>query len=158
VAFPGGARISHDPADPVPTLGGRGMGGPAPSGAFEQSAIEARADVAVFTGPALTRDVVAGGEARVSVEVEADGEVDLAVRLCDVHPDGRSFNVVDAVQRVRGGVVGLNLGSLLHTFRAGHRLRLQVACSNYPRLELHPRHAVDVRLGRVALALPEIDR
>jgi uncharacterized protein len=65
--------------------------------------------------------------------------VDWVVRLCDVHPDGRSINVCDGVLRVEGAdqprAHTVDLWSTSMVFLAGHRLRVHVTTSSFPRWE-----------------------
>jgi putative CocE/NonD family hydrolase len=71
--------------------------------------------------------------------VATDGETtDWVVRLCDVHPDGRSYNVVDGIRRVEGVAdepitVDVDLYSTSMLFKSGHRIRVQVTSSCFPR-------------------------
>ena len=70
------------------------------------------------------------------------------MKLCDVHPDGRVFNIVDSVRRVRltPGVpqsIEVMVGSTAHCYLPGHRVRLEVSSSNFPRLDRNPSTAED---------------
>jgi putative CocE/NonD family hydrolase len=65
------------------------------------------------------------------------------VKLCDVDPDGRSLNVVDSVRRTAAepGVpvdVEVDMGSTAWRFPSGHRIRLHVCGSNFPRFDANP--------------------
>jgi predicted acyl esterase len=76
---------------------------------------------------------------RVTLEAWVEGAGDLVARLCDVHSDGRSFNVTDGILRVQvAGRVEVDLWSTAYRFAAGHRLRLQVCASDFPRYDLNP--------------------
>ncbi len=93
----------------------------------------------VFTSDVLTEDVEVTGRVRASLQAATDGETtDWVVRLCDVHPDGRSFNVVDGIRRVEGVAgepmtVEVDLYSTSMLFERGHRIRVQVTSSCFPR-------------------------
>ena len=68
---------------------------------------------------------------------------DVTVKLVDVHPDGRAFNVVDSVRRAaiapgEPHTVEVEVGSTAMVFAAGHRLRVEVSSSNFPRLDRNP--------------------
>ena len=132
----------YDPADPTPVVGGtllRRSGG-----RREQSRIEARADVVVFTSDVLTTDVEVIGEITAEIHVSSDLEhFDVFVRLCDVDTDGRSYNVCDGIERVSplrwprptDGIwtVPVVLWPTAQRFRAGHRIRVQVSSGAHPR-------------------------
>jgi putative CocE/NonD family hydrolase len=144
----GQTGFRYDPADPVPTRGGRALF--VPDGPWEQSPVEQREDVVVFTGPPLGQDTTVMGLVEAEVFFATTGRsADVTVKLCDVHPDGRSFNVVDSVRRHEfepGRVerVPVSVGRVAHTFLAGHRIRVQVSSSNFPRLDRNPSNTADV--------------
>ena len=99
-------------------------------------------------------------------------DLDLAVRLSDVYPDGRSMLVLDGIQRARmrcgddrecmliPGVpteITVDLWSTAIVFNAGHRIRISVSGSNAPRFEVNPNHGGDLNGEESAiLALPEL--
>ncbi|WP_436535839.1 CocE/NonD family hydrolase [Actinoplanes sp. HUAS TT8] len=132
----------YDPADPTPALGGPAL---APnSGPVDNSAHEDRADVLTFTSAALPQAVEVLGEPTATISLRSDREnTDLFVRLCDVHPDGKSWTVCDGIQRIgRDGSerdddgvreVTVSLWPTAHRFRAGHRIRVQVSSGAHPR-------------------------
>jgi putative CocE/NonD family hydrolase len=133
-------RFRYDPADPTPTVGGRLL--TAGAGVRDNAALEARPDVAVFTGPPLDTGLDVLGTVVVELEHGTDNpHADLFVRLCDVDGRGRSRNVTDALVRLtpdtshgaRGGPVRLELTGCAHRFAAGHRVRVLVAGGSHPR-------------------------
>ncbi len=139
-------RYRYDPADPTPALSGPVLGS-RPAGPVDNRELEARADVLVFTGTALDADldVIGPVSARLHVTASA-GYADFFVRLCDVHPDGRSLNVCDGLIRLRpdepdaaaadaDGIrpVTVELWPTAHRFARGHRIRLQVSSGAVPR-------------------------
>jgi uncharacterized protein len=133
-------EFTYDPTDPVPTLGGPTVMTPQfPSGPFEQARVEARDDVLVFTSEPLQRDLDVTGRVRVVLHAESSApSTDWIARLCDVHPDGRSFNLCDGIVRVAEGAdtlrpIEIDLWSTSNAFLAGHRLRVHVTSSNFPR-------------------------
>jgi putative CocE/NonD family hydrolase len=130
----------YDPAHPVPTLGGQTVLPAAfPAGPRDQAHVEARDDVCVFTSEPLQRDLEVTGRIRVVLHAESSApSTDWVARLCDVHPDGRSFNLCDGILRVEQGAdhlheIEIDLWSTSNVFFAGHRLRVQVTSSNFPR-------------------------
>jgi putative CocE/NonD family hydrolase len=135
----GFSELMHDPAHPVPTRGGGHLLASHPRGPVDQAHVEARDDVLVFTSRVLTEDLESTGRVRAILHVESDApSADWVVRLCDVGPDGRSLNVCDGISRINaqpGGVqrVEVDLWSTSNVFLAGHRLRVQVTNSCFPR-------------------------
>lgn len=138
-------ELAYDPADPVPTLGGNTL--PLPSyaaGPFDQGPVEQRPDVLVFSSAPLERDLEVTGRVRVVLHAASSTpSADWIARLCDVHPDGRSYNVCDGIRRVERGADGcqrieVDLWSTSNVFLAGHRLRVQVTSSCFPRWDRTP--------------------
>ncbi len=135
-------RFHYDPADPTPSpagplltpLGGR----------VDNAAVERRPDMLVYTGARLTAPVEAIGPASATLYVRASVEhFDVAVRVCDVDPQGRSWNVCDGLRRIRPGdaapdadgvrAVEVPLWPIGYRWAAGHRIRVQVAAAAWPR-------------------------
>jgi hypothetical protein len=147
--------FSLDPEHPVPTVGGNIlMKQSYVRGPVEQTRVEQHPDVLTFTSEPMTAEMEATGRVRFTCWVAADTvDTDVVARLCDVHPDGRSYNIVDGILRLRfrnglasptpltpGEVVQaeVDLWSTSHVFLAGHRLRLQVRASDFPRYDRCP--------------------
>ncbi len=137
--------LSHNPVEPVPTMGGRVLGPFLPlPGPVDQRPVEGRPDVAVFTGAVLADPLPVVGRVSADVEVESTGRsLDVCVTLSDVHPDGRSFHVLDGIRRVSSEpgermVVRVDVGSIAHSFGTGHRVRLRVSGSCFPRFDVNP--------------------
>ena len=83
---------TYDPASPVPTVGGIQL--TIPAGPMDQKKVEERDDVLVFTSTPLTAPMEVTGRVRAKIWISADvPDTDLIARLCDVYPDGRSFNL-----------------------------------------------------------------
>ncbi|WP_340115030.1 CocE/NonD family hydrolase [Maribellus mangrovi] len=143
----------YDPENPVPSLGDNdwGMIPEMRSGSFDQSGIELREDVLVFSTPVLEKDIQVTGFAKVIIYLSSDVEdTDLTAKLVDVHPNGKAFNVAESIQRVRwrqgyteptfmkeGQVYKVEIGPLItsNAFKKGHRIRLEISSSNFPRFE-----------------------
>jgi putative CocE/NonD family hydrolase len=130
----------YDPADPVITRGGNlVMSTEFPAGPFDQREAEARDDVLVFTTPPLDEDLEITGRVRATLFAATDGpSTDWVVRLCEVDANGVSRNIVDGITRVhtepgRIDEVEIDLWSTSIVIKAGHRLRVQVTSSNFPR-------------------------
>jgi putative CocE/NonD family hydrolase len=133
-------RYRYDPADPTPSVGGIGM---LTGGAVDNRALEARPDVLVYTSDELPEplEVIGPVEAELCVGSSLD-HADFFVRLCDVHPDGRSVNVCDGLQRfdpvsIRRAEDGTFTAAVAmwpvgYRFAPGHRLRIQVSSGAHP--------------------------
>ncbi len=153
VTAPGAERPDHfeyDPKNPVPTIGGRLCCGPAiPPGPFDQRPNESRQDVLVFSTSPLERDLEVTGF--VSLEVYASTsakDTDFTALLADVDPTGYARFLTDGIVRARyrnstrqpeeivpGQVYKytIDLWATSNVFKAGHRIRLYVTSSNFPR-------------------------
>lgn len=148
-------RYVYDPRDPVPTVGGAtflpGLFVAANAGPRDQRAVEARPDVLVYTSDELTRDLEVTGPIVLVLYATSDAlDTDFTGKLVDVHPDGRAMLLTDGILRARyrdghatpkplvpGDVVRLeiDLVATSNVFRAGHRIRLEVSSSNFPRFD-----------------------
>lgn len=145
----------YDPHDPVPTVGGAtflpGLFVAANAGPRDQRAVEARADVLTYTSAVLTRDLEVTGPVRLVLYVRSDApDTDFTGKLCDVYPDGRAMILTDGILRaryresftaprpLRAGEIHrleIDLVATANVFRAGHRIRLEVSSSNFPRFD-----------------------
>jgi uncharacterized protein len=145
----------YNPLDPVPTLGGNNLGhAGTPPGQREQASIERRGDVLVYTSEPLDRDLNIIGPVRALLHASSTAlDTDFTVKLCDVYPDGKSYNVCDGLLRARyrdgseapsliepGRVYAFDIDCWVTamTFLKGHRLRVQVSSSNFPRFDRNP--------------------
>jgi uncharacterized protein len=146
-------EFTYDPANPVPSLGGHTCctGTDTEAGGYDQSAIELRDDVLVYTSAVLERDVEVAGRIRAQLWVSSSAvDTDFTVKLVDVYPDGTAYNVQEGVRRMRyrnslreahmmqPGLpyrAEVDLHSSANTFLAGHRIRVEISSSNYPRIE-----------------------
>ena len=132
----------YNPHDPTPAVGGAGLN-MRTSGRKEQRAREHRRDVLTYTSPVLAEDLTVIGPVMATLYLRSTLEhTDFFVRLCDVTPKGRSYNVCDGIARLIPGSVTkqedgtfrleVAIGPTAMTFRAGHRLRLQVSSGAHP--------------------------
>ena len=146
----GSDTFTYDPMNPVPSLGGGVCcnRGASLGGSFDQRGIEARADVLVYTSEPLEEALDVTGFVRARLYVSSDArDTDFTVKLVDVHPDGSAWNVDDTILRARyregfdkeifmepGQVYELNptAMSTSYEFKAGHRIRVEVASSKFP--------------------------
>ena len=138
----GRRRFRYDPADPTPSVGGPRLMGTV-AGIRDNRRLEARPDVLVYTSAPLAAPVEAVGPVRAVVRTTSSvPSFDVFVRVCDVHPDGRSVNICDGLTRVAtaDGVleVDVELWPMAHVFGAGHRIRVQVSGGAHPRWSRNP--------------------
>ena len=131
-----------DPDHPVPTIGGRNLF--LLSGPNDQRSIESRKDVVVFTTPPLQEDFEVTGQMFFKVFFTSSfPDTDVAVRLTDVYPDGKSLLIADGITRTghkeemskEPQELTVDLCSTSIVFAKGHSIRISVAGSNYPRYE-----------------------
>ena len=143
----------YDPMNPVPTHGGNFccLGSAETPGSYDQRPNEARHDVLVYTSEPLEQNLEVTGPIEVTLYVSSDArDTDFTVKLVDVEADGTAWNIVESIQRVRyregydrevfmepGEVYELQFAPLVtsNEFEAGHRIRIEVSSSNYPRFE-----------------------
>jgi putative CocE/NonD family hydrolase len=132
------AEFTYDPADPTPTIGGRML---ARTGGYtDDTALAARRDVAVFTGPTLHAPLEVLGCPVLELAHTSDNpHADLFVRLSEVDPAGASRNVSEAFVRLDPAAatnnIRLELDAVAHRFAACNRIRLVVAGGSHPRWE-----------------------
>lgn len=145
--------FTYDPANPVPSLGGNVCctGNAIEGGAFDQRENEARQDVLVYTTEPLAEGVEVSGFIETTLYVSSDArDTDFTLKLIDVYPDGRAYNLDETIQRARyregydkevfmeeGKVYKLELTPLATSnyFAPGHRIRIELSSSNFPRFE-----------------------
>ena len=145
----------YDPRNPVPTVGGAsflpGLFIAANAGPRDQREVEQRADVLCYTSEVLTADMEVTGPVRLVLYVSSSAmDTDFTGKLVDVHPDGTALILTDGILRARyreslstqklmtpGEVYRLeiDLVATANVFFAGHRIRLEVSSSNFPRFD-----------------------
>lgn len=141
----------YDPGHPVPSLGGSVccFSEDFQPGSFDQASIELRDDILVYSTPPLENGVQITGPVRVILQVSSDvPDTDFTAKLVDVYPDGRAYNLAESIQRARwrdgydepnlmneGEIYEVEIGPLLTSnyFPAGHRIRIEISSSNFPR-------------------------
>lgn len=144
-------RYLYDPNDPTPTLGGRNLF--LESGPKDQRPIEERSDVLVFTSELLEEDLEVTGQIKAKLFVSTDcDDTDVVVRLTDVYPNGKSILITDNAARLgacccpnhpsaahvhhsKPHEIELDLHATSLVFAKGHKIRLSITSSNYPRFE-----------------------
>ena len=146
----------YNPSDPVPTRGGQLCCNPyfAANGAFDQNDIEKREDVLVYSTPPLQRDTEVTGPVTVTLWAATSAtDTDFTAKLVDVCEDGCARNLTDGIirARYRDSAVSptlvepgraycytIDLWATSNVFKAGHRIRVEISSSNFPRFDRNP--------------------
>ena len=141
----------YDPFNPVQSYGGGVCctGNAVQGGSFDQRKMETRADILVYTSDELEEGFEVSGFIEADLYLSSDvKDTDLTIKLIDVYPDGRAYNLDETIQRVRyrsgykkevfmdkGEVykVSLTPMSTSNYFKKGHKIRIEVSSSNFPR-------------------------
>ncbi|MBB2196997.1 CocE/NonD family hydrolase [Gluconacetobacter sp. 1c LMG 22058] len=149
-------RFVYDPANPVPSLGGHSCCSwtSGPQGQFDQSAIEQRPDILVYTSAPLVEAMNVTGPITVDLFATTDAkDTDFTAKLLDVGPDGRAINLNNGIIRaayreslshptpiVPGQVYEyhIKVWPTSNLFKAGHRIRLEISSSDYPQFAPNP--------------------
>lgn len=156
-------RFTYDPRDPSPTHGGSFFApfdAEAAVGPHDQRAVvESRGDALIYTSAPFDEPLDIAGPITAELYVSTDRyDTDVAVRLCDVYPDGRSMLLTQGIRRLRfrdgyrpqdtslvtpGAIVPVRveLQHLALTLMPGHRLRIIVTGSNHPHFAANPNTA-----------------
>lgn len=145
--------FSYDPMNPVISNGGNVCctGNTVQGGAFDQQEMEKREDILVYTSDILTEGVEVSGFIESTLYVSSDAkDTDFTIKLIDVYPDGKAYNLDETIQRVRyregytkevfmepGQVYKVDLTpmSTSNYFEKGHRIRVEISSSNFPRFD-----------------------
>jgi len=149
-------RYVFDPNTPVPTQGGSVCCNPQvfPWGPMDQRAVELRKDVLVYSTLPLKQDVEVIGPVQAILYVSTSArDTDFTAKLVDVFPDGYARNLTDGILRLRyrnslekpelahpGEVykISVDAGVTGNVFLKGHRIRLEISSSNFPRFDRNP--------------------
>jgi putative CocE/NonD family hydrolase len=144
----------YDPMNPVPTFGGGGccQGNAVKFGSYDQDPQLARNDILVYDSEAFKEGTEVSGPITVTLYVSSDAkDTDFTFKVMDVYPDGKAFNITENIQRMRyregydKPPVWMNDGEVYKVtfqpidtsnfFKAGHKLRVAVSSSNFPRFD-----------------------
>ncbi len=146
--------FTYDPMKPVTSYGGNVccQGNAVVPGSLDQSKMEARPDILVYTTEPFKEGTELSGPISPTLYVSSDAkDTDFTVKIIDVYPDGRAYNLDESIQRMRyrdgydkapvmmenGKVYKVTLQPLntSNYFAPGHRLRIEVTSSNFPRFD-----------------------
>jgi hypothetical protein len=144
----------YDPANPVLSVGGNVCctGTAIQAGSFDQKKNESREDVLVYSSEPFKEGTELTGPITPTLYVSSNvKDTDFTVKILDVYPDGRAFNLDESIQRMRyregydkppvwmeaGKVYKVSLQPLTTSnyFAPGHRVRIEVSSSNFPRFD-----------------------
>jgi len=143
-------HFTYDPANPVPSRGGHSccQANVVPQGPYDQSELEKRADVLVFTSAPLSEPMEITGPVKVRLfAASSAADTDWTVKLVDVFPDGKAINLTNGILRasyrnslekrepIEPGKVyeyEINVGSTSNLFSRGHQIRVEISSSNFP--------------------------
>jgi len=148
------ASYVYDPNNPVPTLGGGLLPIALGPGPRDQSPLSQRTDILSFSTAPLERDTEVTGPLQVTLYASSSApDTDFTAKLIDVHPDGKAYNFADGIIRARyresfkeprliepGKVYEytINLVATSNVFKRGHRIRVDISSSNFPRFDRNP--------------------
>jgi len=146
--------FEYDPMNPVPSFGGNVCctGNAVTGGSWDQSKMEERPDILVYTSDVLKDGIELSGPIDVSLYVSSDAkDTDFTIKLIDVDENGKAWNLDETIQRMRyrGGydkpLVWMESGKVYKVtfqpmntsnyFAAGHRIRIEISSSNFPRFD-----------------------
>jgi len=143
--------FTYDPLNPVPSYGGNVCctGNAVKGGSFDQQNMETREDILIYTSPPLKEGVEVSGFIESIIYVSSDvKDTDFTIKLIDVYPGGKAYNLDETIQRARyregydkevfmeeGKVYKLTMTpmSTSNFFKKGHRIRIEISSSNFPR-------------------------
>jgi putative CocE/NonD family hydrolase len=143
----------YDPFNPVTSYGGNlcCFGNAIKAGSMDQREMEMRNDILIYSSDVLEEGVEVSGFIETTLFVSSDAkDTDFTIKLIDVYPDGRAFNLDETIQRARyregydrevfmepGKVYKINLTpmSTSNLFEKGHRIRIEISSSNFPRFD-----------------------
>ena len=143
--------FTYDPMNPVTSYGGNVCctGNAVKGGSFDQQVMETRNDILVYTTDPLKEGVEVTGSIETMLYVSSDvKDTDFTIKLIDVYPDGSAYNLDETIQRVRfregydkeifmekGKIYKVDLTpmSTSNFFEEGHRIRIEISSSNFPR-------------------------
>ena len=149
-------QFKYDPRNPVPTLGGAVCCNSSqfPWGPMDQTSVESRRDVLVYTSHILKKPIEVTGPVKVVLYAKTSApDTDFTAKLVDVFPDGEARNLCDGILRMRyrdglekpimaqgGEIYALTIptGVTSNVFLPGHRIRVEISSSNFPRFDRNP--------------------
>jgi uncharacterized protein len=142
-------QFVYDPSSPTPTIGGSALA--IPNGIRDQSPLEARSDILAYTSDPLERELeITGPLSAILFAASSSLDTDFVVRLIDVLPDGRAWNIQDGIIRARyredrdqprvlkpghAYQFTVDMWATSYLFKHGHRIRVHIASASFPRFD-----------------------
>ena len=151
--------FTYNPTNPVPTAGGAILG--SWGGIRNQKDIEQREDVLIYDGPTLEFPVEITGPVEAHLYVSSSAETtDFTVKLVDVYPDGNVYNISDGIIRLedipteedKPLLTKIQLRPTSNVFLPGHKIRIEVSSSNFPRYDRNLNVKQDFATGKEFLS------
>lgn len=150
-------HYTYDPLNPVPSVGGTMLGPNA--GVHLQNHIEKNPNILIYSTLPLENDIEVTGPIELILYVHTTARsTDFTAKLVDVHPNGDAYNVTDGIIRqefnsneentIKPTEMKINLWPTSMAFKAGHRIRLEVSSSNFPRYDRNPNTGGDIATER----------
>jgi predicted acyl esterase len=151
----GSSAFLSDPRNPSPTIGGATLSTGLQQGPYNQASLDNRTDLLTFSTNELTNDLYVSGKVKLDAYVSCNQpDADLAIRLVDVYPDGRSMLINDGIKRLRfrngytkadesfmsvGNIynVEVELPFVNYTWKVGHQLKIYVSGNNSTRWDVN---------------------
>lgn len=147
-------RFVYDPMNPVPSFGGNVCctGNAVRGGSFDQSKMEERNDILVYSTDVLKEGIELSGSIDITLYVSSDAkDTDFTVKLIDVDENGKAWNLDETIQRMRyrdgydkplawmapGQIYKVKFQPMTTSnyFAPGHRIRIEISSSNFPRFD-----------------------
>ena len=163
-------NYEFDPINPVITRGGRNLG--ILKGAHDQRKAEKRQDVLVYSTERLNKGIELTGLIKIMLYASSSAkDTDFMVKLVDVYPRGKAINILDAGIRARfrngetnptliepGEVYKYEivLGNTSNYFREGHKIRIEITSSNFPRFDINSNLGGDGKQGDFVIAKQKV--
>jgi len=161
--------FTYDPANPVPSMGGNVCCSNVPSGPWDQRSVEERKDVLVYTTPAMKEPTEITGPVKMELFASTSAkDTDWTAKLVDIQPDGFAQNIQSGIVRARyrdgagkparmikpGKVYNytIDLWATSYVILPGHKLRLEVSSSDFPRFDRNLNTGEDPSTGTKMVA------
>jgi putative CocE/NonD family hydrolase len=153
-------NFDYLPWDPVPSVGGHSCceWTDGPQGQFDQSSIEQRSDVLVYSSATLTESVDVTGPISVILYASSSApDTDFTAKLVDVFPDGTVINLNNGILRaqfrdslshptpIKPGRIYkylIHVWPTSNLFKIGHKIRLEISSSDFPQFAPNPNTSV----------------
>lgn len=156
--------FAYDPENPVPSMGGNVCCSMVPSGPWDQRPVERRDDVLIYTTPPVTQPTEITGPLSMTLYAATSAkDTDWTAKLVDVYPNGYVLNIQSGIVRARyrdGARQPANLiqpgkayeyridmWATSYVFQPGHRIRLEISSSDFPRFDRNLNTGEDTGIG-----------